>query len=148
MEYKTEIMELKKNICKIKCYLFSKEESEFHKVQEKEAIRKELTKEYSPQKPIVLFINAKDITRVKEGGKLRIEFNDIDKYILSSFWQITFVDKEGIIVGIKSDEISIMKRILKAHFNSYLFDVEVISKRKQRNLYSFPIKLLLKPYKE
>lgn len=147
MEYETEIVGLGNRKCEIKCRLISGEETESRKSQEREHLRHELTKKYSPTKPIELVLNVESNAIPQKGDSLRVVFDELDKYVQSSEWQIKFVDQDGNPVGTKSDERGLMQRILKAHFNSFLFDVEVISNKEKHNWYANPIRLMLKPYK-
>lgn len=149
LEYETEITDLASKRCKIKCRLISKEETEAKKNKEKENLRRDLTKKYSPKKPITFFINADSIKKIKVGDKLQIKFESFDYYIDQPYeWRIKLLDSMGNVVGIKKDEKStILKRILKAHFNSYLFQVDVISTTEKHECYDSPVKVTVKPYK-
>jgi ASC-1-like (ASCH) protein len=123
---------------------------------------KELTKAYNPKKPITLMLATKNKNTVKKGDKLIIEFDDLNSYIQdvdvqSCQWHIKFLNQSGKTIGILEQDKSTIQKILKAHFNTYLFDVEVsdtfshldYSEEKQRsNWKGYPIKLIITPYKE
>lgn len=132
LEYKAEIIELGINKCKIKCRLISKEETELRKAKEREVLRTELTKPYNPKKPITLVFAMRKKRSAKIGDKLNIEFDDLDSYVQGQ-WNIKFLNQVGDIVGILRHDVSIMQRLIKAHFNSFLFDVEVLDIEKERN---------------
>ncbi|GAF78077.1 unnamed protein product, partial [marine sediment metagenome] len=133
---------------------------------DKASLRKELTKAYNPKNPITLMLTTDKKNAAKAGDKLIIEFNDLDSYLqdvstqrgpYSCQWQIKFLDQTGKTIGIFANDKSTIQRILKAHFNSYLFDVEVsdtfthvdYSEEKARsNWTGYPIKLVITPYKK
>ena len=146
LDYEAEIMELSATTCKIKCRLFPKEETEHRKAQDKASLRNELTKAYNPKKPITLILATKK-SAVKVGDKLRIELEDLDSYVNdASQWHIKFLNQTGKTVGILDNDKKNIQKILKAHFNAYLFDVEVLSKGNYLNGDNF-IKLAITPYK-
>jgi len=148
MKCETEIVGLGGRKCEIKYRLISKEETESRILQQAEALRHELTKKYSPTKPIELVLNVESDAMPRNGDKLGVVFDELDKYVRSPHeWQIRFVDQNGNTVGVKSDEKGVMQRILKAHFNSFLFDIEVLSTKEKHNWYANPIRLVLKPNK-
>jgi hypothetical protein len=167
LDYKAIIEELTDNTCKIMCRLSSKEQTEQRKIEQKATLKKELTKAYNPKKPItmIMIMTTKRRNSVKVGDKLLIELNDLDSYIqheddkkgpYSSQWSINFFNQVGKIVGILDHDKATIQKILKAHFNSYLLDIEVTdtfagvdySEEKQRsNWTGYPIKLVITPYK-
>jgi len=165
LDYYAEIVELTDKACKIKCRLISKEETK-HKIEgDKASLKHELTKTYNPKKPITLTLTTDKKNAVKAGDKLIIEFNDLDSYLQdvrakrgpdSCQWHIKFIDRTGKTIGILDHDKSTIQKILKAHFNSYLFDIEVsdtfthldYSEEKERsNWKGYPIKLVITPYK-
>jgi len=155
-DYEAVIEELTDNMCKIKCRLSSKEETTHRKAKEKESLRTELTKPYNPKKPISLMIAVKGKKTVKVGEKLVIEFDDLGSYIQNAGykneacqWQIKFFNQACDTVGIFENDKSPIQRILKAHFNSFLFDVEVLDIAKERNIAwkGYLTKLVITPYK-
>lgn len=141
LEYDARTIELGFNKCKIKCRLISKDETEG-------AIRTELTKPYNPKKPFTLFFTLKKKSSAKKGDKLRIEFDELDSY-LNGKWNLKFINQSGEIVGSGSDDKNTIRKILKAHFNSFLFDVEVLDIEKERDSYrkGYLTKLVITPYK-
>jgi hypothetical protein len=92
-------------------------------------------------------IDTKKQDAVKLGEKLMIEFKDLDSYDLKSKWHIKFLNQTGDTIGIFYDDYSrdTIQRILKAHFNSYLFEIEV---SETFNSGDYPIKLVITPYKK
>jgi hypothetical protein len=158
-EYEAKIIELGANICKIKCRLISKEETELRKTRESEALRIELTKPYNPQKPVTLVFPMKKKRSAKVGDKLYIQFNDFDscvqdmgneKNTFSCQWKIKFLNQAGDVVGIFENNKSTIQRILKAHFNSFLFDIKVLEVEEERNRAwgGYLTKLIITPYKK
>ena len=128
-------------------------------------MRKELTKSYNPKKPITLTLTTDKKNTAKAGDKLTIEFDDLDSYLqdvsakrgpYSCLWHIKFRNQEGKTIAILDHDKSTIQKILKAHFNSYLFDIEVsdtfthfdYSEEKNRsNWKGYRIKVVIKPYK-
>ena len=150
MEYDARIVERTYNTCKIKCRLISREETELKKEEKKASLKKELTKPYNPQKPIMLMIAIKKKNVVKVGDKLIIEIEDLDSYgPYPCPWHIKFLNQAGDIVAIFADDRSTIQRVLKAHFNSYLFDIEVLEIAKERSSAwkGYPTQLVIKPFK-
>jgi hypothetical protein len=150
MDYDARIVELTHNTCKIKCRLISREETERRKEEDKESLKKELTKPYNPKKSITLMFSMKREKGAKVGDKLTIEFEDIDSYgPYPCPWHIKFLNQAGDTIGFFSDNRSIVQRILKAHFNSFLFDIEVLDIAKERSIAwnGYPTKLVITPYK-
>lgn len=165
LDYYAEIVELTDKTCKIKCRLISEEETKHNIEEDKASLRKELTKAYNPKKPITLILTTDKKNAAKAGDKLIIEFNDLDSYLqdvsaqrgpYSCQWHIKFLDQTGKIIGILDHDKNIIQKILKAHFNSYLLDVEVsdtfthvdYSEEKARsNWTGYPMKLVITPYK-
>lgn len=160
LEYETEIVELSDNTCKIACRFISEEKTEAKKAKQVDDLEIELTKPYKPLKPIELDIYVNRKIKINIGDKLKIIFDELETYVLYPYaWEIHFVDEENNIIPknfLDSLERAKGKRILKAHFNSYAFDVEVVSLSKiktktglkdHHTLNSHPVKLILKPYK-
>jgi len=165
LNYEAKIEELTENECKIKCRLISKEETKHQKEEDKASLRKELTKPYNPKKSITLTLTTDKKNAAKAGDKLIIEFNDLDSYLQnvsakrgpdSCQWHIKFLDQTGKTIGILDHDKSTIQRILKAHFNSYVFDIEVLDtfthldyseEKKRSNWKGYPIKLVITPYK-
>jgi len=146
------IIELAHDKCKIRCKLVSKQELEAEKEKELKSHMKKLTKPYSPRKPIVFVFNAKENHGIQIGEKLKFHFEKSDFYINNPHqWHIQILDSKGNVVGTKSDENSkILEKILKTHFNSYDFDIEVLSTGKAcegYEWYKFPVKVEAKPIK-
>ncbi len=153
LDYESEIIELSGRRCAIECRLFSEEETETRRsAQEatyRQALKDELTKPYNPRKPIELFVDLPVQSGIKAGAKLQIEIQDLDSYLQSpNELCIRFLDQAGNTVSTKKDDRSIIKRILRAHFSSYSFDVEVVSTKKQQGFYDNPAKLILTPYQQ
>lgn len=165
LEYEAIIEDLKENQCKIKCRLISKKETENKIVGKRASLKAELTKPYKPKGPIKLEFMIKNKDNAKAGDKLAIEFNNLDSYLqdvsakkgpFSCQWHLKFLNQKGKTVSILKNNKSTIQKILKAHFNSYLFDIEVsetfdhldFSEKKQRsNWEGYPIKVIIKPYK-
>jgi len=150
MDYDARIIELSYNACKIKCRLISKEETDQREKDCKKSFKKELTKPYNPKKPITLMFPMKRKNGAKVGDKLSFKFEDIDSYgPYPCPWNINFLNKAGDTIGCFSDDRSIIQRILKAHFNSFLFDIEVLEIAKERSTAhkGYPTKLIITPYK-
>lgn len=150
MDYDARIVELTYNTCKIKCRLISREEAERRKEEDKASLKKELTKPYNPKKPIMLMIVTKKKKAVKVGDKLIIEFEDLDSYgPYPCQWHIKFLNQAGDTIGFFSENRSTIQRVLKAHFNSYPLDIEVleISKERSSAWKGYPTKLVIKPFK-
>jgi hypothetical protein len=152
LPYGTAIIELNHNSCKIAYRLISEEElipdeemENADKVR-RENLRAELIKPYNPKKPIELDIPvARDID-ISEGDKLEIIFDDLDTYVQNQYeWRLQFVDRKGNTF-LRQISKNKGKRLLKAHFNAYSFDVEVISVPKIHTSLN-PVKILVKPYK-
>lgn len=150
MDYDARIVERTYNTCKIKCRLISKEETERRKEEYKASLKKELTKPYNPKKPIMLMIAATKKKAVNVGDKLIIEFEDLDSYgPYPCQWHIKFLNQTGDTIGIFADDRSTIQRILKAHFNLYLFDIEVLEIANERSSAwkGYLTKLVIKPFK-
>jgi hypothetical protein len=154
LDYEAKIVELTDNTCKIVCILYSKEGTKRRNEEYKVSLKKELIKSYKPKTPIKLMIAAKK-KGVKVGDKLKIEFKDLDSYIQdvttkSSLcpWQIRFLDQAGQPIGILDNDKSRIQRILKAHFNSYLLDIEVLDVHQERSTAwkGYPLQLVITPY--
>lgn len=164
-EYEAVIEDLAENKCKIKCRLISKKET-MNKIEgNKASLKAELTKPYKPKGTIKLELRIKNEDNAKAGDKLEIVFSDLDTYLqdvstkrgpFSCQWHLRFLNQKGETVSILNNNKSTIQKILKAHFNSYLFDIEVsetfnhlkFSEEKQRsNWEGYPIKVLIKPYK-
>lgn len=134
LEYEAVIEELAENKCKIKCRLISKKET-VNKIEGKKAsLKAELTKPYKPKGPIKLELKIKNKDNAKAGDKLEIAFSDLDSYLqdvstkrgpFSCQWHLSFFNQKGETVSILKNNKSTIQKILKAHFNSYLFDIEV-----------------------
>jgi len=79
-----------------------------------------------------------------------MKFEDFDFYVECSDWHIKFFNSKNEFIGVKRDEkCTIIKRLLKAYYNSYCFDIKVLSvgeKDKIHNWYKFPIKVIAEPY--
>jgi hypothetical protein len=95
---------------------------------------------------------------MKVGEKLIIEFKDLDSYgLLGCPWQIKFLNQAGDTIDISAHDRSIIHRLLKANFNSYHLDVEVvdIAKTSERTWVGlshkfckgYPIQLVITPTK-
>lgn len=174
LDYTAIIEEMTDNMCKIKCRLSSKEETEHKKVEKKESLKKELTKAYNPKKPITLMLATKKKDTVKKGEKLLIEFNDLDSYLQGMkaqecHWHIKFLNQSGETIGIFENNKSTIQKILKVHFNNFLFDIEVLDtytrseshvgvsdlvankeyyeEGKRINWNGYPVKLIITPFK-
>lgn len=166
LDYKAEIEDLTDNSCKIKCRLISKVEAENRKEEGKESLRKELTQAYNPKRPITLTLPRAKNNAVKAGDKLVVKFDDLDSYLedvstkrgpYSCQWSIKFFDQTGESVGVLENNKSTIQKILKAHFNSYNFDIEVsdtfhhldYSAEKERSGWKgYPTKIIITPYKK
>lgn len=123
MDYDARIVDT----CKIKCRLISREETERRKEEYKASLIKELKKPYNPNKPIMLMIATKRKKAVKVGEKLKIEFEDLDSYSsCPGVWPINFLNQIGDTIANSAQDRTIIQRLLKAHFNSYHLDVEVV----------------------
>jgi hypothetical protein len=149
LEYEAIIMELGYSLCKIKCRLISKEETELKKEKKRESLRIELTKPYNPEKPVTVVFVIKKKGSVKVGNRLNIEFDDLESYVQGK-WNIKFLNQAGDVVGIFDyDNMDKMRRLIKAHFNSFLFNIEVIDIEKERNMAwkGYLTKLIITPYK-
>jgi len=159
MDYDARVVELTDNTIKIKCRLFSREDTKRMNEDYKASLLKELKKPYNPKKPIILMIATKKKKAVKVGEKLIIKFEDLDSYdLLSCPWQIKFLNQVGDIIEIFAQDRSIIHRLLKANFNSYHLDVEVVDIAKtsermwiglsQKFLKGYPIQLVITPQKK
>lgn len=150
LEYEAKIIELGNNLCKIKCKLLSREETEIKKAKKAESLRNELTKPYKPKKPIEMTFFLYKKRSAKVGDKLIMEFDELDSYVNDlSHGNIRFLNKTGDVVGTFDGYVNIMQRLLKAHFNSYLFDIEILDIAKERNRYGggYLTKIVVTPYK-
>lgn len=165
LDYEAVIEELTDSGCKIKCHLSSMEETKRRKKQGETRLRDELTKAYNPSRPMLITIKIKKRNAVKVGDKLSIQLNDLDSYVSDDNdnhpptwrWHINFLDQTGTIIAVLDHDKNTIERILKAHFNSYLFDIEVrdtfpntdYSEEKQRvNWTGYPIKVLITFFKQ
>lgn len=153
LEYESEVIELSERKCIIECHLLSEEETQsLRSAQEqaqREKLRDELTKQYNPRKPIELIVDleAKNVTEA--GAKLQIEFHDLDTYLAQPYeLSLVFIDQDGNKVSIKKDERDTVKKILRAHFNSYDFHVTVQSMKVDRGWYNHPAKIIVTPQKQ
>ena len=150
LEYEAIIMELGYSLCKIRCRLISKEESELKNEKKRESLRIELTKPYNPKKSVtVVFVMKKRIS-LKVGNGLNVEFDDLELYVQGE-GNIKFLNQAGDVVGIFDyDNMDKMRRLIKAHFNSFLFNIEVLDIEKERNIAwkGYLTKLLITPYKK
>ncbi len=149
MNYDARIVKLTYNTCKIKCKLFSREEDERRKEEHKASLKEELTKSYKPKKPIMLTIAVEKKKGIRVGDKLTIEFEDSHSYggPYSYPYQVKFLNQAGHTIGILDNNKSIIQRLLKAHFNSFVFDVEVVDIAKDIAWKGYPTKLVITPYK-
>ncbi len=159
-ECETEIVSLDSNHCKIRYRLISETETAANKAKKLELLRAdkakklellraELTKKYTPSKPFTIFIDPKGAKALKSGEKLKIEFDELEFYVRDQYkWQFRLIDKKGRTISPKWVAGGNMKKILKAHFNEYSFDVEVVSATKKLNEYCYSdIELRVTPYK-
>jgi len=150
MDYDARIVERSYNTCKIKCRLISKEETELKKEKKREYLRIELTKPYNPKKPVTVVFAMKKKRSVKVGDKLKIEFDDLDSHVQGQ-GNIKFINQAGDVVGIYDfDTMDKKKRIIKAHFSSFLFNIEILDIEKERNKFwkGYRTKLIITPYKK
>jgi hypothetical protein len=164
LDYEAQVEERTDTTCKIRCRLISREETEQRREERKISLRRELTKAYVPKKPITLVLGTKTRDAVKVGDKLRIEFDDLDSYLPESSqrgpyscqWCLTFRDQSGKTVGTLEHDKATIQKILKAHFNSYVLDIEVVetfshldhsAEKERSNWNGYPIKLVIRPIK-
>lgn len=153
MNYDARVVDRDDNSCKIKCRLISKEENALRKEEYKASLIKEMKKPYAPQKPIMLTFATNRKNAVKAGEKLGIEFEELESYgfypKLYFPWHIKFLNKAGKTIGVFANDRSIIQRILKAHYNSYLFDIEVLEIANERNYAwkGYLTKLVIKTFK-
>jgi multisubunit Na+/H+ antiporter MnhB subunit len=118
--------------------------------EDKERLKEYLTAKYNPRQPVTFFIDMNDIGNNCNTDQLQIEFETLDYYINHpNDWYITFKDPNGNVLCRKKDERSkVIERLLKAHFNSYMFDVEIIlSANHMHQMYRNAVKIVAKPYK-
>lgn len=150
LDYDARIVELTYNKCQIKCRLISREETKYREEESRAVLRKELTKPYHPKKPINLTFAMKTKKGAKVGDRITIAFEDIDSYRpYPCQWHISFLNQAGDMIGSFSHDRNIIQRLLKAHFNSFLFDIEVLDVAKERSIAwkGYPTKLVITPYK-
>lgn len=75
----------------------------------------------------MLTIATKKKKAVKVGEKLIIKFEDLDSYgPRPGVWPINFLNQAGDTIENSAQDKTIIQRLLKAHFNSYHLDVEVL----------------------
>jgi hypothetical protein len=146
----TEILSVENNKCQIRYRLVSKDETEEKKEVSREKLRAELTEKYTPQKPLKVTIDSTNTQFLKIGEKLRIEFSDLNYYVKNpQSWNFILLTQTGLSIGPKSINASSMKKLLKAHFNGYSFNIEVLTISQKINEYcNSPVELLVTPYKE
>jgi len=109
-----------------------------------------LTKTYNPKKPVTVVFAMKKKRSVKVGDKLKIEFDDLDSHVQGQ-GNIKFINQAGDVVGIYDfDTMDKKKRIIKAHFSSFLFNIEILDIEKERNKFwkGYRTKLIITPYKK
>jgi hypothetical protein len=148
LDYECKIEELSDNMCKVKCRLISKEETLNKIKQKKETLKNELTKPYNPKKSITTEIVLKRKNIVKVGEKLKIIFDDLDLYIQNYNWNIRFCNQYGDFVGSLEYNRTTIQKILKSHFNSFLFDIEVVNieENKDKHLKGYMTRVVITPY--
>jgi hypothetical protein len=158
MDYDARVVEFTDNTIKIKCRLFSREDTKRMNEDYKSSLIKELKKPYNPKKSIILMIATKKKKAVKVGEKLIIEFEDLGSYgLLACPWQIKFLNQAGDTIDIFAQDRNIIHKLLKSNFNSFHLDVEVvdIAKTSERmwnklthNFWKgYPIQLVITPHK-
>jgi hypothetical protein len=135
LEHEAVVEERTATTCKVKCRLLSKEETEQRRKEDARSLQRELAKPYVPRKPMTLKLATQIEGAVKVGDKLKIEFGSLESYLQDAKtergpygcqWRLAFCDQSGITVGVLAHDKAAIHRILKAHFNSYVLDVEVV----------------------
>jgi hypothetical protein len=124
--------------CKIICKLLSKAEMdkreeqmkavEEKKVQEKQQkLREELEKKYSPKNSIKAIFNINRNKNLMKGDKLYLDIKDKEYYLLNPCQlHMDLLDQKKKKIG-EINIADIIIRILKAHYNGYQLDINVVS---------------------
>ena len=116
----SDIAELKKDKCKIRCRLVSREEVETQREDERRYLRKELEKKYTPRKGFSFSLQLPENHKLKQGQSLYLKENTTENYAKSaSSIRIEFVDENGNVVAHKENEPNLIRRILRASFSGY-----------------------------
>jgi hypothetical protein len=126
LDYDTKIVniDIPKSSCRIKCILFSKQETEArHAKQFEDAatkLKSELQKKYQPRNSISVRVSLPKNHTLKEEQELFLEKQPLEYYIQNAMsLYINFIDLGGNVVAKKNNEPSFVRSILKAYFNQY-----------------------------
>jgi len=146
--YKTEVVDIQPDSCKILCTIYSEEEHK--KLTEKENIKEtakegdnlseELHKKYTPRKPISCDFEIINYDLLKISSFLKLGIKDKEYYLQNPFnLEIDLLDDKGNVVGTISEhennQRDKIKRILKAHYNNLNFDIKVGLKSSPEAIY-------------
>lgn len=123
--------------CKIVCKFLSKvemdkREEQIKAIEEKkrqerrQQLLEELEKKYSPKNSIKAIFHIKRNNSLMEGDQLYLDIKDKEHYLLNPFqMQMNLLNQKKKKIG-EINTASIIIRILKAHFNGYQFDINVL----------------------
>jgi hypothetical protein len=125
--FETEIIDIDidKALCRIKCRLISREETEAKQsamVQEaSNQLQNELQKKYAPKQPtMVIRITLPKDHKLREGQELYLQKQMMDYYIKNADkLQLKFTDADGLIVAYKYNEPRLITTLLRALFSGY-----------------------------
>jgi hypothetical protein len=121
LRYETQIVDVDVNRlrCKVKCALFSKQETEARLAQELDNAQKkfksELEKPYKPTGSLLIRINLPKDTQLSEGQEFFLEKQPLEFYSRNAqILSISFVDANGKIVANKTNEPALIRSIIRA----------------------------------
>jgi hypothetical protein len=133
LKYETEIVKLDdyQMICRIKCRLISKEESEAKQKADLEnsaaSLRNELQKKYSPKLlSFQINIQLPKNHSLCEGQSIFIKKRPIEYYLQNALELfIEFVDITGVVVAKKSYDTKIIRTLLRAYYSNIKITMQI-----------------------
>lgn len=119
-----KIANINEGSCKISCRLISRE----MEIQDgRQKLFEELSKKYSPKSSIKTVVHTIKNKKLMKGDKLFLDIKDKEHYLLNPLkLTIAVLNQNKAKIG-DITIANIVIRILKAHYNGYRFDVNVIS---------------------
>jgi hypothetical protein len=125
--FETEItdIDINRSLCKIKCRLISREETEVKqsamKQESSNQLQNDLQKKYTPKQDTILIrINLPKDHKLREGQELYLQQHTMDYYIQNADkLQLKFIDSHGTVVAYKYNEPRLITTLLRALFNRY-----------------------------
>ena len=142
----TEIIEITPSTCTIRCRLVSAEELKQEKENEQQKLQHELNKPYRPRKPLKFSIDAKSIS-LSVGDKLLLaKIPTIDNYCANPYKAVLVITSlDGSKIIEKSDEPTIIKKIVRLNNTFDKLNISVISKENDKHWYKSEYKIQVTP---